>query len=128
MSSGACEGHAVLKSGRVLCSEQGLGKTVQMLALIVTQAPSRDNAAQALRSARCAAQVASMIHVPPPEVGFLLLCQPACHAQRYAAWAPHEFVSAVCSHQQTALELHPLGRSAREQRAEREAGSPFKFG
>ena len=120
MSSGACEGHAVLTSGHMLCSEQGLGKTVQMLALIVTQAPSRDNAARALRSARCVAQDASMIHVPAPESGMLNFC---CCVKLPAV--PQ--VSVVCSHQQTALELHPLGRSAREQRAESDAGSPVKF-
>lgn len=34
--------------GGILADEQGLGKTVQMLALIVSNVPTRDNAARAL--------------------------------------------------------------------------------
>ena len=38
--------------GGVLADEQGLGKTVQMLALIVSNPPSRENAERALRNSR----------------------------------------------------------------------------
>lgn len=64
--------------GGILADEQGLGKTVQMLALIVSKAPTRDNAAMALRN---------------------------------------------CKQEESVVQYHALGTSARDHRAAAEAGS-----
>lgn len=66
--------------GGILADEQGLGKTIQMLALIVSASPSKDNAEYALKN---------------------------------------------CTREEKNMQFHALGRSARDQRAAREAGMKF---
>ena len=69
--------------GGILADEQGLGKTVQMLALIVSVPPSKENAEYALKN---------------------------------------------CTREETNMQFHALGRSARDQRAALEAGMKFLEG